>query len=70
LEEALKQLHDSLWKGGRYLTPGGELSLLYTFHLLNNKSPGGVALYETDYSTRTFNTIAEYESIKGEFFNE
>ena len=33
---SLGAVHNALWKGCRYITPSGELSLLYSFHQLNN----------------------------------
>lgn len=65
LTEALKQLHASLWKNGRYMTPGGELSMLYAFHYLYNADAGAV-VYETDYPTLSFNTPEEVASIQKE----
>ncbi len=61
----LNTLHDAFWKNGRYITPGGELSLLHTFHYLyNTQSPAQV--YETDYPTRSFNTPEEVAAIQQE----
>ena len=65
LANALYTLHAALWKNGRYITPGGELSLLYTFHFLYN-SESKVSLYETDYPTLSFNTPQEVASIQKE----
>ena len=65
LREALWNLHNALWKNGRYITVGGELSLLHTFHYLyNNRTPATV--YETDYPTLSFNTAAEVQQIQQE----
>lgn len=65
LKHALEKLHFAYWKNGRYITQGGELSLLYAFHYLyNQKSPATV--YETQYPTRSFNTPAEVADIQKE----
>lgn len=65
LNSTLNTLHDAFWKNGRYMTPGGELSLLHTFHyLFNNDSPASV--YETDYPTLSFNTPEEVADIQKE----
>jgi NDP-sugar pyrophosphorylase family protein len=63
LLNALERLDAAYWKNGRYMTPGGELSLLYTFHYLFN-SDNPMYVYETDYPTKSFNTISEVESIQ------
>jgi bifunctional N-acetylglucosamine-1-phosphate-uridyltransferase/glucosamine-1-phosphate-acetyltransferase GlmU-like protein len=63
LKAALAILHNALWKGGRYLTPAGELSLLYTFHLLYN-SGDPAYVYQTKYPTRSFNTVEEVVAIQ------
>lgn len=65
LIDSLVSLHCSLWKNGRYMTQGGELSLLYTFHYLYNFGRG-VKVYETDYPTLSFNTLDEVQSIQKE----
>ena len=65
LWDALTSLHSAFWKGGRYITPGGELSMLYVFHYLyNNENPATV--YETSYPTLSFNTLAEVATIQKE----
>jgi len=62
---ALFNLHTCFWKNGRYITPGGELSLLHAFHILHNtERPAQV--YETDYPTRSFNTPEEVALIQEE----
>lgn len=62
---ALSALHMAFWKNGRYITPGGELSLLYSFHMLyNNGIPAKV--YETSYPTLSFNTTDEVKLIQEE----
>jgi len=65
LRDALRKLHRSLWKNGRYITPGGELSLLYVFHYLHNKGRSAT-VYETHYPTLSFNTIDEVKQIQQE----
>jgi len=65
LWKALSTLHAAFWKNGRYITPGGELSLLHAFHYLyNTEIPARV--YETDYPTLSFNTAAEVAQIQTE----
>lgn len=62
LQQALNNLHVAFWKNGRYMTPGGELSLLHSFHYLYNiGTPAQV--YETDYPTMSFNTPGEVNLI-------
>jgi len=68
LKTALALLHNALWKGDRYFTPAGELSLLYTFHLLYN-SGDPAYVYQTKYPTRTFNTVEEVVAIQREIGN-
>lgn len=65
LVQALSSLHAALWKNGRYITPGGELSMLYAFHYLYNSDQAAV-VYETDYPTLSFNTPQEVASIQKE----
>jgi NDP-sugar pyrophosphorylase family protein len=65
LERSLTDLHNALWKNGRYLSPNGELSLLYTFHhLYNSNNP--VYVYETSFPTLTFNTVDEVIAVQKE----
>ena len=65
LQKALGDLHAAFWKNGRYITPGGELSLLHAFHYLyNREEPARV--YETDYPTLSFNTREEVAHIQSE----
>jgi len=65
LMTSLGEIHNALWKGRRYITPGGELSLLYSFHqLFNSGNPAYV--YETRYPTLSFNTVDEVASIQRE----
>lgn len=63
LHKALNDLHNAYWKNGRYITQGGELSLLYTFHYFKNN---GVPMkaYETIYPTLSFNTVEEVQQIQ------
>jgi len=65
LRKSLCELHNALWKNGRYIAPGGELSLLYSFHHLYN-SGDPVYVYETDYPTLSFNTVEEVATIQHE----
>lgn len=65
LVNALVALNCALWKNGRYMTPGNELSLLYAFHYLYNINEAAV-VYETDYPTLSFNTPSEVASIQEE----
>lgn len=63
LRNALRKLDGALWKNGKYITAGGELSLLYAFHYLYNRgSPATV--YETKYPTLSFNTVEEVQQIQ------
>lgn len=63
LRASLCDLHNALWKNGHYIAPGGELSLLYSFHhLYNARDPAYV--YETKYPTLSFNTVKEVASIQ------
>jgi molybdopterin-guanine dinucleotide biosynthesis protein A len=65
LRRALCDLHNALWKNDRYIAPGGELSLLYTFHqLYNTADPAYV--YEAKYTTLSFNTVEEVAAIQRE----
>jgi bifunctional N-acetylglucosamine-1-phosphate-uridyltransferase/glucosamine-1-phosphate-acetyltransferase GlmU-like protein len=65
LHEALYDLHNAFWKNGRYITQGGELSMLYVFHhLYNTDQP--VTVYQTDYPTLSFNTPEEVAHIQME----
>ena len=65
LEYALSNLHLSYWKNGRYITQGGELSLLYVFHYFYNTG-NPCEVYETQYPTLGFNTPDEVASIQRE----
>jgi hypothetical protein len=63
LWESLSNLHAAFWKNGRYITPGGELSLLHAFHFMYNTEQS-LQVYETDYPTLSFNTPEEVASIQ------
>jgi bifunctional N-acetylglucosamine-1-phosphate-uridyltransferase/glucosamine-1-phosphate-acetyltransferase GlmU-like protein len=65
LYDSLTTIHAAFWKGGRYITPGGELSLLYTFHHMYNINRAAY-VYETDYPTLSFNTSEEVATIQQE----
>lgn len=65
IKSALTSLHNSLWKNGRYMTQGGELSLLHAFHYLYN-SGTPLKVYQTDYPTMSFNTPEEVAHIQQE----
>jgi len=63
LRRSLHELHNALWKNGRYIAPSGELSLLYSFHQLYNSSAPAY-VYETEYPTLSFNTVEEVAAIQ------
>lgn len=65
LRNSLSVLHAALWKDSRYITPGGELSLLHAFHHLYN-SGNAACVYQTNYPTLSFNTPAEVAAIQQE----
>jgi len=65
LKATLCELHSALWKGERYITPGGELSLLYAAHHLYNCGEP-VYVYESAYPTLSFNTVEEVAAIQQE----
>jgi NDP-sugar pyrophosphorylase family protein len=65
LWSALRSIHAAFWKGGRYITPGGELSLLHAFHYLYNCN-SAAHVYETSYPTLSFNTPEEVAAIQRE----
>lgn len=65
LKKSLRDLHNALWKNGRYIAPDGELSLLHSFHHLYNTSDP-VYVYETQYPTLSFNTVEEVAAIQEE----
>lgn len=65
LRDSLCNLHNALWKNGRYISPSGELSLLYSFHQLYN-SGDPAYIYETQYPTLSFNTVEQVVAIQRE----
>lgn len=65
LQESLLELHRGLWKHDRYIAAGGELSLLYAFHQMYNADKPAY-VYETKYSTRSFNTWEDVLRIQAE----
>lgn len=68
LRDSLSELHRCLWKNDRYITPGGELSLLYSIHQLYNAGTPVLA-YETKHATRSFNTVEEVSRIREEMLS-
>lgn len=65
LENTLDALDEVMDRNGKYISPNGELSLLYTFHYLaNHQAP--VHAYETQYPTMSFNTVEEVAQIQQE----
>jgi choline kinase len=64
---SLENLHNALWKSGRYISPNGELSLLYVFHNIYNKYESGPIAFETFYPTMGFNTPEELEMIRKKY---
>jgi NDP-sugar pyrophosphorylase family protein len=67
LHTMLDMLHCAFYKNGRYITPGGELSLLYSFHAFYNASNEecpALKVYESDYTTYSFNTPEEVLAIE------
>lgn len=60
---SLSHLHNCLWKSGRYMAPGSELSLLYAVHQLYN-SGDPAYVYVTAYPTLGFNRIEEAIAIQ------
>lgn len=65
LKQALREIHNTLWKGRRYLSASGEFSLLYSFHHLFNAGDP-VYVYETRYPTLSFNTVEEVAHVQRE----
>jgi molybdopterin-guanine dinucleotide biosynthesis protein A len=65
LRESLRNLHNALWRRGQYLTAGGELSLLHSFHYLYN-SANPIYVHETSHRTFSFNTAAEVAEVQRE----
>lgn len=64
---SLENLHNAFWKSGRYISPNGELSLLYVFHYIYNKYKSGPIAFETNYPTMGFNTPEELEMIRKKY---
>jgi len=64
---SLERLHNALSKTGRYISPNGELSLLYVFHYIYNKHKSGPIAFETFYPTMGFNTPEELEMIRKKY---
>lgn len=65
LRWALIRLDQATNKNGKYITPGGELSLLHVFHYMaNTQRPA--AIYQTKFPTLSFNTPEEVASIQNE----
>jgi NDP-sugar pyrophosphorylase family protein len=65
IHATLKSLHAAMWKGNKYVTHNGELSLLYAFHYLYNMNDPAI-VYETKYPTLSFNTPEEVAAIQRE----
>jgi molybdopterin-guanine dinucleotide biosynthesis protein A len=63
LRASLCSLHDCLWKNDKYLTPGGELTFLYSIHQLYNAGDP-TYVYETRYPTLSFNTPADVAAVR------
>lgn len=66
LVAALSDLNNAFWRNDKYMTPNGELSLLYTFHYITNSGIGLLRHYYTQYPTLSFNTPEEVASIQQE----
>lgn len=62
----LDALNDILDRNGTYISPNGELSMLYVFHTIFNVEGGGIKAYETEYPTMSFNTVEEVAQIQQE----
>lgn len=69
LQNSLLALHNAFWKNDHYMTPGGELSMLYVFHHLYNSNER-VIVYPTSYPTLSFNTPEEVSHIQMELKNK
>lgn len=59
----LLQMHDVLWKNGRYITESKELNFLHAFHCMYN-SGSPAKCYITEHPTRSFNSIDEVKQIE------
>ena len=63
LKNALRTIHETTWKGDKYILEGGELSLLHTFHYLNNIG-FPMQIVHMDKETLSYNTPGELEAIR------
>lgn len=63
LIDALTNLHNVFWKGGRYIAEGGELNFLHVMHYLNNTGRA-VKIYQTEYPLMSYNTPDELKRIQ------
>lgn len=66
LKFALKVLKHALWKENKYMTTGGELSLLHTFHYLYNTNYHLDILQFDKEIVKSYNTKEELEKIVNE----
>ena len=66
LKFALKVLKSALWKENKYMTTGGELSLLHTFHYLYNTNYHLDILQFDKEIVKSYNTKEELEKIINE----
>lgn len=63
MTEVLTQMHNVLWKNGRYIAESGELNLLNCLHYLwNIEIPARV--YLSEFKTHSFNTISDVKKIR------
>lgn len=63
LLNGLTTLHNSLFKGGRYITSNSELHVLYLTHYLNNIGTP-LRVYETANSILSYNTQEELSEVQ------
>lgn len=63
MHAALRFMHKVLWKGGRYISEGGELNFLHVVHFLYN-SDHPVKIYQTKYPLMSYNTPDELMKIQ------
>ena len=61
--EALKVMHNVLWKNGRYISESKELNFLHVMHYLYNFDEPATC-YVTEYPTKSFNTTDEVKRIE------
>lgn len=61
--EALKTMHNVLWKNGRYISESKELNFLHAMHYLYNFDEPA-SCYITEYPTKSFNSIDEVKRIE------